>query len=68
MIFASVVIGVALFVAGKQYGARIEKGAVAVALAVFTKAKAALSSVIVRAQADAQSEVARLEALAKKYL
>lgn len=63
------VIGVAVvsFVAGK-YGARVEKEAVALALAGFTKAKIVLAGVIVKARAEAQAEAERLEALAKKYL
>jgi len=59
---------VAVFMLGKTYGARVEKEAVTVALAVFTKAKTLLTSVIVKAQAEAAAEVARLEALAAKYL
>lgn len=62
------VAAVALFVAGKRYGAGIEKEAVAVALAAFTKAKTVLANVIVKARAEAQAEAERLEALAKKYL
>lgn len=60
--------GVVLFIAGKQYGASVEKSAVAVALAAFTKAKTALTNVLTKAQADAKAEAERLEALAKKYL
>ncbi len=66
LIYAAV--AVALFVAGKQYGARVEKEAVAVALATFTKAKSVLAGVITKARAEAQAEAERLEALAKKYL
>jgi hypothetical protein len=62
------VAAVALFVAGKRYGAGVEKEAVAVALAAFTKAKTVLVGVVTRAQADAKAEVERLEALAKRYL
>jgi hypothetical protein len=66
LIYAAV--AVALFVAGKRYGARVEKEAVAVALAAFTKAKTLLANVIVKARAEAQAEAERLEVLAKKYL
>lgn len=68
MIFLILVIAVAAFVIGQKYGSRVEKEAVAVALAAFTKAKTLLSAAIVKAQADARAEVARLEDLAKKYL
>ncbi len=61
-------VAVALFVAGKRYGARVEKTAVAVALAAFTKARTVLAGVITKARAEAQAEAERLEALAKKYL
>ena len=67
MLIGGVVLAVT-FVAGKQYGARVEKEAVAVALAAFTKAKSVLAGVITKARAEAQAEAERLEALAKKYL
>ena len=67
MILTSV-LTVTAFAVGTKYGARIEKQTVAVALAAFTKAKAALSRVIFTAQADAKAEALRLEELVKKYL
>jgi hypothetical protein len=64
-VIAAVVVA---FVLGTAYGARVEKQAVAVSLAAFTKAKTALTNVIVKARAKAQAEAERLEALAKKYI
>jgi hypothetical protein len=69
MIHVLVVVAVsAAFVAGQKYGSLIEKKAEIVALAAFDKAKAVLTRVLVKAQADAKAEAERLEALAKKYL
>ena len=59
---------VASFVLGTRYGARVEKEAVTVALSAFTKAKAILGNVIVKSKAVAAAELARLEAVEKKYL
>jgi hypothetical protein len=61
-------IAVVAFILGKRYGATVEKEAVAVAISVFSKAKAALGRVIVSAQLEAKQEVERLESLAAKYL
>jgi hypothetical protein len=61
-------IAVAIFFAGKRYGAAVEKRAVSLALAAFTEAKTLLGALVTRAQADAKAEVERLEALAKRYL
>ena len=58
----------ASFVAGKLYGATIQKKAVTVALAAFTEAKSALLSAVTRAKADVAAEADRLDALVKKYL
>lgn len=59
---------VAVFFAGKRYGAVAEKYAVTGALAAFTEAKALLVAGVTKAQSEASAEVARLEALAKRYL
>jgi hypothetical protein len=61
-------IAVAIFYAGKRYGASVEKRAVSIALAAFTEAKTSLIALVTRAQTDAKAEVERLETLAKKYL
>jgi hypothetical protein len=61
-------IAVVAFILGKRYGATVEKEAVAVSIAVFSKAKSALAGVIRRAQAEAKAEAERLESLAAKYL
>jgi gamma-glutamylcysteine synthetase len=63
-----IVFALALFYAGKRYGARAEKAAVSVALAAFTEARSALRALVSRAQAEAKAEVERLESLSKKYL
>lgn len=68
MILGFIAVAVVSFIAGQKFGARVEKRAVDIALAVFTKAKAALDKGIARAQADVKAEAERLEALAKKYL
>lgn len=68
MIFLYLAALVVAFIVGKQYGARVEKKAVAVALLALTEAKALFARVVTKARADAQAEVARLEDIAKKYL
>lgn len=68
MILAFVAVSATSFIVGKQYGARLEKEAVTVALAAFTRAKSLLYSVITRAQVEARLEVERLEQVAKRYL
>jgi hypothetical protein len=62
------IVAVVAFGLGKVYGARVQKEAVTVALAAFVRAKAFLAGVIAKAQAEAKAEVARLEAVAQKYL
>jgi hypothetical protein len=62
------VVAVAVFLAGQRYGVCVEKSAITVTAAAFTKAKALLASAITKAQAEAKAEVERVEALAKKYL
>lgn len=59
---------VVTFVAGKLYGARVEKAAVDAALYAFAEAKYALIGVVTKAQAAAKAEVERLESIAKKYV
>jgi hypothetical protein len=68
MILAFVAVSATSFVVGKEYGARLQKEAVTIALAAFTKARVILANVIAKARAEAQAEVIRLEDVAKKYL
>jgi hypothetical protein len=67
-ILITVVTLVAVFYAGKRYGATAEKYAVYAALSAFTEAKALLVAGVKKAQTEASAEVARLEALAERYL
>lgn len=68
MIYAILAALVGGFIAGKLYGARLQKKAVSVALFAFTEAKGALLSAVTRAKADVAAEADRLDALVKKYL
>jgi len=59
---------VLVFLAGKQYGAKVEAEVTEVALEVFTKAKAKLLSVTQKALADVEAKEAVLQARVEKYL